>query len=301
MRHIPRSDILGAVKQTTLRWKNQDFDYASVLTEKVKPYFTTGFGALYSDDCMKILPLVRDEVVDTVFADPPFNLGKEYGKSTNDDVPDAEYLDWCKDWLAHCVRVVKPGGAVFVYNLPKWNVILGAHLTDLGMLFRHWIAVEISACLPIVGKLHPSHYSLLYYTKGKPKTFRRIRTPILKCRHCGGEVKDYGGHRGAMNPNGVTLKDVWTDIPPVRHRKYKSDARKANALSTKMLDRVIEMSTVPGELVMDPFGGSGTTFAVCEAKHRYWLGMEIDYAKQIATRLSSDEILNHQNGDYIEA
>ena len=62
-----------------------------------------------------------------------------------------------------------------------------------------------------------------------------------------------------MNPNGVNLKDVWTDIPPVRHRNFKSDQRTANALSTKLLERVIEMSTVAGDLVLDPFGGSGTT------------------------------------------
>ena len=249
---------------------------------------------------MDILPRIKDAVVDTVFADPPFNLGKEYGKNYNDLKTDDEYLKWCKSWVAECVRTLKPGGAFFLYNLPKWNVLLGGYLIELGMDFRHWIAVEISACLPIPGRLHPSHYSLLYYTKGKPKTFRRIRTPIQTCRHCGGEVKDYGGHRDAMNPNGVTLKDVWTDIPPVRHWKFKSKDRRANALSTKILDRVVEMSTLPGEFVLDPFGGSGTTFAVCEKKGREWIGVEIDFAQEIIDRLESHEIRSHKNDDYIE-
>jgi site-specific DNA-methyltransferase (adenine-specific) len=168
------------------------------------------------------------------------------------------------------------------------------------MMFRHWIAVEISACLPIPGRLHPSHYSLLYFTKGKPKTFSRIRTPILRCRHCGGEVKDYGGHRGALNPKGLTLKDVWTDIPPVRHWKFKSRTRPANALSTKILDRVIEMSTLPGDLVLDPFGGSGTTFVVCEARGRHWIGTEIDHGPEIVERLTNGEIKSHKNSDYVE-
>jgi site-specific DNA-methyltransferase (adenine-specific) len=196
---------------------------------------------------------------------------------------------------------LKPGGAIFVYNLPKWNIPIGAHLLERGLEFRHWIAVEISACLPILGRLHPSHYSLLYYTKGKPKTFRRIRTPIARCRHCGQEVKDYGGHRDAMNPNGVTLKDVWSDIPPVRHWKFKSKDRKANALSTKILDRVVEMSTVPGDMVLDPFGGSGTTFSVCETKRRHWLGIELDFADVVAERIESDEIRSHRNDDFVEA
>ena len=103
-----------------------------------------------------------------------------------------------------------------------------------------------------------------------------------------------------MNPNGVTLKDVWSDIPPVRHWKFKSKDRKANALSTKILDRVVEMSTAPGDVVLDPFGGSGTTFSVCEAKHRHWLGIELDFADVIAERIESDEIRSHKNDDFVE-
>ncbi len=267
----------------------------------IPPVHLTDLGALYGADCMKVLPVLRDALADCVFADPPFNLGKEYGKSTNDLIADEEYLRWCRSWIDECVRILKPGGALFVYNLPKWNIILGAHLAGLGMEFRHWIAIEISASLPISGKLHPSHYSLLYYTKGKPKTFHRIRTPIQTCRHCGREVKDYGGHRDAMNPNGVTLKDVWTDVPPVRHWKFKSKERRANALSTKILDRVVEMSTNEGDLVIDPFGGSGTTFAVCEKKARRWLGTEIDFAPEIIQRLETDSIHSHSNNDFVES
>jgi site-specific DNA-methyltransferase (adenine-specific) len=289
------------VRKPRLQWEDRDFDVAALLKDQsVHPYHITARGALFDCDCMEILPVIRDEVVDTVFADPPFNLGKEYGHNCTDELPDSEYLDWCHRWIRECVRALKPGGALFLYNLPKWNILLGAYLTSLGMEFRHWIAVEISACLPIPGRLHPSHYSLLYYTKGKAKTFRRIRTPIQTCRHCGGEVKDYGGHRDAMNPKGVNLKDVWTDIPPVRHWKFKSRERRANALSTKILDRVVEMSTCPGDLVLDPFGGSGTTYAVCENKNRRWLGMEIDFAQEIVERLEGDGIHNHKNDDYVE-
>jgi site-specific DNA-methyltransferase (adenine-specific) len=289
--------------QTQLKWTDQKFDPNPFLTDQGRetvPHHLTEIGALYAGNCMKVLPLIRNGVVDTVFADPPFNIGKQYGKNTDDSLPDTHYVDWCKEWLRECVRILKPGGSLFLYNLPKWNILLGAFLLEQELDFRHWIAIEMSACLPIAGRLHPSHYSLLYYSKGKPNTFRRIRTPILTCRHCGKELKDYGGHRGAMNPNGVTLKDVWSDIPPVRHWKFKSRNRTANALSTKLLDRVIIMSTNPGDLVVDPFGGSGTTFAVCENKHRHWIGSEIDYADDIVDRLESGEIRSHKNGDFVE-
>lgn len=283
-----------------MKFRTEAFDPAPFVKNGLRADYTTALGALFAGDCVKVLGEIRNDVIDTIFADPPFNIGKEYGQNTNDSLPEKTYVEWCKTWLSECVRVLKPGGSLFIYNLPKWNIPIGAFLTELGMEFRHWIAIEISASLPIPGRLHPSHYSLIYYSKGKPKTFRRIRTPIQTCRHCGKEVKDYGGHRDAMNPNGVTLKDVWTDIPPVRHWKFKSRERKANALSTKLLDRVVEMSTEPGDLVLDPFGGSGTTFVVCEGKGRHWIGIEIDYAPQIIERIETDEIHSHRNDDFVE-
>jgi len=103
-----------------------------------------------------------------------------------------------------------------------------------------------------------------------------------------------------MNPNGVTLKDVWTDIPPVRHRKFKSERRPANALSTKILERVVEISTLPGDLVLDPFGGSGTTFSVCEDKKRRWIGIEIEKTEVIVDRIINKEISHHRNEDFVE-
>ena len=103
-----------------------------------------------------------------------------------------------------------------------------------------------------------------------------------------------------MNPKGVNLMDVWDDIPPVRHGKFKSPKRKANALSTKLLDRVIEVSTVEGDIVLDPFGGSGTTFAVCEQKLRRWIGMEVASTDVIVERLEHSELHYHENSDHVE-
>jgi DNA modification methylase len=291
------------MRQTRLKWDSHTICLEPFFKEgrpPISPRYTTSLGALFSADCMSVLPSIKDEAVDTVFADPPFNLGKQYGRNTDDLKPDSEYLAWCHKWMAECVRILRPGGAFFVYNLPKWNVLFGAYLMQFGLRFRHWIAIEISMSYPIPGRLHPSHYGLLYLTKGRAKTFRRIRVPIQTCRHCGGEIKDYGGHRHAMNPRGVNLKDVWTDIPPVRHWKFKSKTRRCNALSTKILDRVVEMTTVPGEVVLDPFGGSGTTYAVCEARGRRWLGVEIDFADEIVERLESGHVRSHVSNDFVE-
>lgn len=271
-----------------------------IMGAKSAPIFTTRHGALYNEDCLEFLQRLSDECVDTVFADPPFNLGKVYGPQVNDGIGDDEYLDWGRSWIDECIRVLKPGGSFFLYNLPRWNVVFGAHLMEKGLNFRHWIAINIKLGLPIVGRLYPAHYSLLYYSKGKPKTFRKIRTPIETCRHCGGEIKDYGGHRGAMNPDGVNLSDVWSDIPPVRHWKFKSKKRSSNQLSTKLLERVVHLSTEEGDLVMDPFGGSGTTFSVAEQHDRYWIGSEIEDCSVIVERLGDAAVHHHPNNDWIE-
>ena len=262
--------------------------------------YSTQMGVLYKGDIRDLLPYIRSESIDTVFADPPFNLSKIYGIRVNDNRSDEEYLSWCRNWLDECIRVVRPGGAIFIYNLPKWNIILGNHLIEAGMMFRHWIAVNIKLSLPIPGRLYPSHYSLLYFTKGNPKTFRKIRTPIEICRHCGRELKDYGGHRGAMNPDGVNLTDVWNDITPVRHWKFKNRKRSANQLSTKLLDRVVQISTNECDIVMDPFGGSGTTYDVCERLDRHWIGIEIEDCDVIIERLQTEDLSPHKSEDYVE-
>ncbi len=290
-------------KQLSLNFNNlSKFSWEKYFEDarKIEPYFSSSQGILFEADCLNILPKIKDEIADVIFADPPFNLGKDYGNKSNDSLADSEYLNWCFAWINECCRILKPGGSLFIYNLPKWNILLGSHLMNCGLTFRHWITVNLKVGMPISGRLYPSHYSLLYYSKGKPKVFRKIRTPIETCRHCGKEIKDYGGHRQAMNPLGVNLTDVWNDIPPVRHWKFKSKKRQTNQLSTKLLDRVILMSSLPGDLIVDPFGGSGTTYAVCEANSRNWIGVEIQNCDVIIERLSEGNLDYHQNNDYVE-
>lgn len=250
-----------------------------------KPAIATTSGAVYQTDCLQLLAAIKDESVHSVFADPPFNLGKEYRNGFDDNWQDSDYLAWCFQWIDECCRVLVPGGALFIYSLPRWAYHFAAHL-DGPMEFRHWIAVMMKGTYPRGRRLYPAHYALLYFTKGEPRTFNRVRTPIQVCRHCGKEIKDYGGHRQAMNPAGVNLMDIWDDTSPNRHKSSKARPG-VNELKPKIPARAIEISTCAGEIVVDPFGGGGSTFQEAQRLGRYWLGSELGDCGAIEDRFDT--------------
>ena len=254
----------------------------------MSPYFTTEYGELFHSDCLELLRGIPSGSVHMFFADPPFNLGKKYGSAGKDNLPGDQYVSWSREWLAEAARILVDGGALFVYNLPKWLIEYGAFLnSDSSLTFKHWIAINKPHSLPIPNRLSPAHYGMLFYIKGqKPRVFNRdsVRIPIRKCRHCGKDIKDYGGHRKALNPIGLNLGDVWDDIPPVRHKKYKY--RAANELSEVIVERAIKLTTVDGDLICDPFMGSGTTAYVSERLHRRWIGGDLNSCETAKQRLN---------------
>lgn len=253
--------------------------------EEIKSFFTTDKGNLFNIDCIEYLQNISDQTVDLVFADPPFNLNKIYDEGVIDNLSTTEYLNWCFKWIDECIRVLKPGGSLFIYNIPKWSIYFSEYLSKR-ILLRSWITIDMKYSLPIKGRLSPSHYALLYFVKGeKPNTYNNPRIQLQTCRHCGGELKDYGGYKNKMNPLGVNLSDVWYDIYPVRHKNTKN--RPYNELPIKLLERVISMTTNEGDLVLDPFGGSGTTYIVSEMLNRRWTGSEIGNCNIIKERFNN--------------
>lgn len=249
--------------------------------------FNTNLGKLYKGDCLSLMHQMQEESVDLIFADPPFNLDKNYESQINDNLLKEDYLKWTENWVLECVKLLKPGGSFFVWNLPKWNTYI-SNILNSYLTFRNWIAVDIKYRLPIKNRLYPSHYSLLYYVKGdKNSVFNEQRVPLEVCRRCGGDIKDYGGYKHTLNINGINLPDVWYDIPPVRHSKYKT--RDSNELSLKLLERIISMTTKESDVVFDPFGGSGTTYIVSEILQRRWIGIEIGPVDSIINRFTEIE------------
>jgi site-specific DNA-methyltransferase (adenine-specific) len=232
---------------------------------------------------MEIMTSLKSEIFDCIFADPPFNLGKKYNNGYFDNLDQAKYLKWCREWIDEGVRLLKPGGAFFIYALPELAARFAAFMNG-SLIFRHWIALTMKGTYPRGRKLYPAHYALLYYTKGNPKTFNKLRLPIPSCRHCGGEIKDYGGHRNKLNPKGLNLTDFWEDTSPNRHRKYKVRPG-VNELKLMIPERAILISTEPGDIILDPFGGGGSTFQAAELNRRYWVGIELYDCAHIESRL----------------
>lgn len=189
--------------------------------------------------------------------------------------------------MDECMRILKDGGSFFIYNMPKWAFHLAHHLDSNGLEFRHWIALSMKGTFPRGKKLYPAHYALLYFTKGDPKVFNRVRLPIPACRHCGKDLKDYGGHRKYLNPEGLNLTDFWEDTSPARHGKHKVRWH-INELKPLIPSRCIEISTCAGDLVVDPFGGGGSTFEAAQRLGRRWLGTEVVDCSLVRTRLERE-------------
>ena len=252
---------------------------------------STNKGTLFEGDCLALLSKIKPNSIDCIFADPPFNLGKDYGsRKVGDQLAEKEYIDWTHSWLSECVRVLKPGGSLFVYHIPKWLINISNYLATLEeMEFRHWIAIRMKNGFPIRGRLHPAHYGLLYYVKkGRKNKFHVVRTPSPTCRHCGELIRDYGGYRKKYRTNKqniplIQIADVWDDISPNIHRKGRPKA--VNELPSAIPERAILISTNKGDIVFDPFAGGGISLITAELNERYWLGSELGTTSYAPTRI----------------
>lgn len=244
----------------------------------------------------KLFKRISDESIDVVFADPPFNLNKKYN-SYNDNMTQEEYIKWCNKWLKEIVRVVKPTGSIFIHNIPKWAIYHASFLNNL-CDFKNWISWKTTSSPPHKTCLFPNHYSILYYAKNKNKQkFYAIRKPHDRCRKCNFLLKDYGGKKHLLNQFGPMIGDVWTDIFRVRHKKKRS--KHPCELPVHLIERILLMSTDEGDIILDPFMGTGTTAVASKKLGRKFIGFEKDekYYDIILDRLKNIKS-NSKIGEY---
>ncbi len=227
---------------------------------------------IFWGDCLDIMKTIPDNSIDAAFADPPFNLNKKYnGYADNKEF--WFYLDWCEQWICELVRITKPTGSIFVHNIPKWLTYYAGFLNKTSY-FKHWIAWDAPTS-PMGKSLQPSHYGILYYAKDvKKNKYYEIRYPHKRCRKCEYLIKDYGGKKEGLHPFGPLVSDVWTDIHRIKHTRYRDEH--PCQLPLHLLERIILMSTDEGDIVLDPFVGTGTTVIAAKRLGRNYIGIDID-------------------------
>ena len=236
-----------------------------------KDFFGSIGNKIIQGDCLEVMRKIPNNSVDVTFADPPFNLKKKYN-SYYDKHEFEEYLFWCKKWLYEMVRVTKPTGSILVHNIPKWLIYLGSYLNEIA-IFRHWIAWDAMGS-PLGKTLLPNHYGILYYVKSEDFKFYDIRMLHKRCRNCHYILQDYGGKKSQMHQFGPLVSDVWTDIHRIRHKKRRDEH--PCQLPIHLLERLLLFSSDEGDIVLDPFMGTGTTAIAAKKLGRKFIGIDID-------------------------
>lgn len=261
----------------------------------VSPLYRGRHGVLFRADCLDLMANMRQGTVDLVFADAPFNLGKRYeDPGVSDQIQTEFYRGWCRTWMLEAVRVLRPGGALFIYHWPKWLMDFGAWLNGVADVeFRSWIALKMKNGFPIRKRLHPAHYGLLYFTKrGGEPTFNVVRAKSPACRKCGELLRDYGGYREKYrkyeDEEGIPwiqISDFWEDTRPATHDKARG--HKINELAIQIPERAILVATNPGDIVLDCFAGAGSAIHAAQRTGRYWIGGDIGSSEAALRRIST--------------
>jgi DNA modification methylase len=249
-------------------------------------------------DCLRHLAALPEGCVDLAFADPPFNIGYEYDVY-NDRQSKDEYLCWTEQWLSAVQRVLKPGGAFFVAIGDEYAAEIKVRLDALGMTMRNWIVWHYTFGVHCTKKFTRSHAHILYFVND-PKRFTfnadEVRVPSAR-------QTTYADRRA--NPKGRVPDDTWMLRPQEDERFFDSESdtwyvsRVCGTFKERtghpcqmpegVLERIVRVASNPGELVLDPFAGSGTTLAVAKRLGRSYLGIELspEYAEKVRQRLDA--------------
>lgn len=266
-------------------------------------------------DCIKTMRAWPAGSIDLIFADPPYNIGYKYDRY-EDKRDDQDYIDWTMRWIDACVDLLKPTGSMYVLIGDEYAAETRMHLKELErdhkIVFRNWIIWHYTFGQNCKVKFNRSHAHLFYcvgtaaFDKWKvnnpPFTFNRQAIAVPSARQT-----TYADARA--NPKGKLPDDTWylrpQDVEKEGMERYFNAQEDTWYLSRlcgtfkervgwhpcqlpeSLLERIIRLSSNQGDLVFDPFTGSGTTLAVAARLGRNWLGCELskDYAAKATERI----------------
>ena len=248
-------------------------------------------------DCISLLdqPNMPFWHVDLTFLDPPFNQDKGYNE-WDDNLPEAEYWKRMGDVCKKIYHQTTSGGAIYFMQREKKTESVLRCLRESGWTFQNLIIWKKKTSAVPGMKRFGKHYQIIAYAtkRERPREFHRLRiNPPLPA--------DYKYER----ENGMFVTDVWDDIRELTSGYFAGDealrdteGQRLHKQQTpvQLLLRIILSSTNPGDVVLDPFAGSGTTLVVAEQLGRQSIGIELDKVnveiirERLAEKRKADDI-----------
>ncbi len=248
-------------------------------------------------DVINALKEIKDASIDLIFADPPYNIGKDFD-GLKENWTEDNFLSWCYEWLQECFRVLKPQGTFYLMNstenMPYLDIWCRKIFTVKSRIVWSYDSSGVQA-KTYFGSLYEP---ILMLTKD-PKNYTFNYKDILVEAKTGAKRKLIDYRKNPPQPYNTQKVpgNVW-ELPRVRFKmeEYENHpTQKPEAL----LERIIKASSNEGDLVLDPFSGSFTTGAVAKRLGRKTVGIDIneEYVKiglrrlEIPSNYAKDELL----------
>ncbi len=227
-------------------------------------------------DSLKILPTIQSNSVHLIFADPPYNIGKNFGNNQDTwSSPDA-YLSWCYDWIDECMRILTDDGTMYLMTSTQNFSFLDVYASKKYHVLSRIIWAYDSSGVQSK-KMYGSLYEpILMISKDKQAKYTFNGDDIQVEAKTGSKRKlmDYRKNPPAPYNTTKVAGNVW-DFTRVRYKmpEYKEHPTQK---PEKLLERIIKASSNKGDIVLDPFSGSFTTAAVAIKLNRKAIGIELN-------------------------
>jgi site-specific DNA-methyltransferase (adenine-specific) len=219
-------------------------------------------------DCIDLLGGVKKPFADLIFADPPFNIGYQYDKY-KDKVKSKKYVAWTEDWMRACVNVLSDSGSFYIAIGDDYAANVRIIGEQLGLSLRNWIIWHYTFGQQTKTKFARAHTHVFYFVKDKTSyTFNDYAVRVPSDRQL-----IYNDRRA--NPKGKMPDDVWNEYSRVCGTFNERQAWHPCQMPENLLARIVSVSSNAGDVVLDPFSGSGTTAAVACKLGRKYAGIEL--------------------------
>jgi site-specific DNA-methyltransferase (adenine-specific) len=223
---------------------------------------------VHHGDCVAGLAGLERGSVDLIFADPPYNIGIDYGSGQKADRRD-DYDLWCGKWIYWCYRALKPHGSLWIISGQEHGADIDIAIQRTGMTMRNRITWHETFGVQCQRKFARTSRPIYYAVKdAKRFTFNAAAVTVPSARQT-----KYGDKRAA--PGGKIMGDVW-QINRVCGTFRERVKGVPTQLPEELVERIIRVSSNESDTVLDPFAGSGTTLAVAARLGRHAIGCELN-------------------------